>query len=118
MHSNTIAKKAIDFDTIYDNIGSFQIDPKIPFTDYLTFGKIIRQVLPFVYAAAGLILLVLLVFAGYGYMTAGSDAKKAQLAKARLTTALIGFAIVVLSYWMIQIVAQIFGITEITDIFG
>jgi len=54
----------------------------------------------------GLLLLILLIFGGLSYILgAGSgDPKKAQQGQKAITSALIGFAIVFLSYAIIQII--------------
>lgn len=116
--SKLLAQKAINFKTLYQNISGYQNSPKITLSDSLSFGQILQQLLPYIYTAAGLILLVLIVVSGYNLMTSGSDPKKAAAAKAKLTTAFIGFAVVFFSYWMIQVVARIFNITELINLFS
>jgi len=61
---------------------------------------------------AGIILLGLLIFGGITViMSAGSgDSKKAGQGKAAVTSALIGFAIVLLAYTIIQIIQVITGL--------
>lgn len=62
---------------------------------------------------AGIILLVLLIAGGF-MMIAGAgsgDQKKATAAKTMVTDALIGFLVIFLSYFIIQIVEVITGFT-------
>jgi len=62
---------------------------------------------------AGIILLVLIIAGGF-MMIAGAgsgDQKKAATAKAMITDALIGFLVIFLSYFIIQIVEVITGLT-------
>ena len=61
---------------------------------------------------AGIILLGLLIFGGITViMSAGSgDSKKASQGKSAITSALIGFAIVLLAYTIIQIIQVITGL--------
>jgi hypothetical protein len=62
---------------------------------------------------AGIILLVLIVVGGFMMIaSAGSgDQKKAATAKTLITDALIGFLVIFLSYFIIQIVEVITGLT-------
>ena len=62
---------------------------------------------------AGIILLCLIVAGGFMMISsAGSgDQKKAATAKAMITDAAIGFLVIVLSYFIIQIVEVITGLT-------
>lgn len=62
---------------------------------------------------AGLILLILIVAGGFMMIaSAGSgDQKKAATAKTMITDALIGFLVIFLSYFIIQIVEVITGLT-------
>jgi len=62
---------------------------------------------------AGIILLVLIVAGGFMMISsAGSgDQKKAATAKAMITDAAIGFLVIFLSYFIIQIVEVITGLT-------
>lgn len=61
---------------------------------------------------AGIILLFLLIFGGISLImgTGGGDPKKAQQGKQAITNALIGFAIVFLSYFIIQIIEVLTGL--------
>ena len=72
-------------------------------------GDIISQVLPFVFSIAGLGLLVYLVLGGLQMMTSRGDPKALQVAQAKITTALIGFVIIFLSYSLTILLGQIFG---------
>ena len=60
----------------------------------------------------GVILVVLLIFGGVSYIIgAGSnDARKTAQSQAIITDALIGFAVVLLSYFIIQIIEVVTGL--------
>jgi hypothetical protein len=81
-------------------------------TTYSSSGNLISTILKFSLTAAGIILIGLLIFGGITFiMNAGSgDAKKAQQGKSAVTNALIGFAIVILAYTIIQIIEVITGL--------
>lgn len=80
-----------------------------------TFGStsvLISIILKASMTVAGLIFLGLLIFGGITLiMNAGSgDSKKAGQGKAAITNAVIGFAIVLLAYTIIQIIQVITGL--------
>ena len=62
---------------------------------------------------AGIIMLVLLIAGGFMMIaSAGSgDQKKAASAKTMITDAVIGFLVIFLSYFIIQIIEVIIGVT-------
>lgn len=76
----------------------------------LSFGEIISLLLPYVFILAGLILFILLIIGGFEYLTSGGDQKKVASAQARLTNAFVGFIIIFVSYWLIQLLETILGI--------
>jgi len=57
-------------------------------------GKIIKQLLAFV----GVILLVIIIWAGFRWMTAGGDSGQVDEAKDMIKNATIGLAIILVSY--------------------
>lgn len=79
---------------------------------YPNIGSLVIVLLQNAYTLIGLILLVLLIFGGLMFIIgAGSDdQKKAAQGKAVITDALIGFAVVFLAYFIIQIVEVVTGL--------
>lgn len=79
---------------------------------YSSTSVLISMILKNSLTVAGLIFLGLLIFGGITFiMNAGSgDSKKAGQGKAAITNALIGFAIVLLAYSIIQIIQVITGL--------
>jgi hypothetical protein len=82
-----------------------------------TIGELVGALLPYIFAGAGLLLLLFLVIGGLSLMLSRGDPKAVQSAKDKITGALIGFIIVFASYWIVQIVGRILGIEEITNTF-
>jgi len=83
------------------SVGTGVIDLK---SGTLTVGDIFSALLPYVYVIAGLILLFMLIMGGLGLMTAAGDPKKVEASQGRITAALIGFLIVFISYFVVQLV--------------
>ncbi len=80
-------------------------------------GGIISGLLPYLFAGAGLLLLFYLIYGGLSLMLSRGDPKAVQSAKDKITSAVIGFIIVFVSYWLVQIVGTILGIEAITETF-
>jgi hypothetical protein len=78
--------------------------------EYNSLGAFISSVLPNVYLIAGLILFFLIIFSGYGLLSAGGDQEKLKQSSKALTAAITGFLIIFASYWMIQIIEVLTGI--------
>lgn len=89
----------------------------VPGFNYTDVGSVITGVIPFVIAFAGIGLLLMLISAGYAFLTSAGDAKKLEMGKQRLTYALVGFLIIFVAYWLVIIAGKIFGVVEIQSIF-
>ena len=81
-------------------------------------GDLISIILPYIFTGAGLALLIYLIFGGFGFLTSGGDPKAIESAKGKITGALVGFIIIFVSFWMVQLIGQILGIEMIKNIFG
>lgn len=103
----------IDFDQLQKAIPSlsprFQFDPNA--TAASKVGVILSDIIGYVFVAAGLLLLFLLISGGFQMMTSANNEKGLEAAKARITNALIGFIILFVAYWVVQIVEVVLGIT-------
>lgn len=90
-------------------IGSdYKVDNPIP--QFSNIADIINGLLPYAFTLAGVVLFVLLLASGFEFLTSAGDEKKLQQAKGRITSALVGFIIVVAAYWLTQIVEFLFHI--------
>ena len=74
-------------------------------------GGIISVILPYLFVFAGLILLFYLIAGGFQMMLSAGDEKALGEAKKKITNALFGFILLFVSYWLVQIIEVIFGIT-------
>ena len=84
---------------------------------FTNIGDVISRFLLFAFPAAGMLLLLYLLYGGFRLMTSGGDPKAVEAAKAKITTAVIGFVIIFAAYWIVQIVARVLGLQGITNIF-
>jgi len=75
---------------------------------------LINSLLPTVFYLAGLILFIMIIIGGFGMLTSGGSPEKIKAAQGKITSAVIGFVIIFISYWLMRILEIIFGI----DILG
>ncbi len=80
------------------------------FDSSITLGTIVTHFLPFFYGIAGMGLLIFLIFGGFSYLTSAGDPKKTESAKGIITTSVIGFFLIVVAFWLTQIVSFIFNL--------
>lgn len=82
-------------------------------------GGIIGRSLSYIFAFAGIGLLIMIIASGFTLMTSVGDPKKMEKGKATLTNAIIGFILIFAAFWIVQIVGVVFGWqSSIGAIFG
>lgn len=77
---------------------------------------ILRNIISFLAPAAGIAFFIMLLVGGYQFLTSGGDPKAAGGARNTLTFAVIGIILVVASWLILKLVAQITGadVTTVT----
>lgn len=73
-------------------------------------NTIINELMKYLFPFAGLLLLLYLIIGGFGYLTSGGDPKKTESAQHQITNALIGFLILFLSFWIVEIFGFMFNL--------
>ncbi|MBD3279499.1 MAG: hypothetical protein GF390_02180 [Candidatus Pacebacteria bacterium] len=82
-----------------------------PFADELsTPAGIINRIIFFAFPLAGLILFVMLIWGGFEMITGAASKKSMDAGKQRATAAVIGFALLFVSYWIIWLIETIFNV--------
>src|SRR5260370_264571 len=79
-------------------------------------GKIISAAIPWIFTIAGMLLLIYLIFGGLQLMLSQGDPKAAGAAKSHITNALIGFVIIFIAYWVVQLFGLVLGLSGIGSI--
>lgn len=77
---------------------------------FTNISSIMTNALPIIFAIAGLVLFLFLIWGGFDYLTSMGDPKKAEEARGKITNALIGFIIIFVSYWIVQVVIRVFNL--------
>lgn len=89
-----------------------------PLVGFDSLGTVITKAIPYIFAFAGFALLLMLVRAGYTFLTSAGDAKKLESGKQQITYALVGFLVIFASFWIVQVVGTILGFDEVTGLFN
>ena len=80
-------------------------------------GGFLTSMLTVVMAVAGLALLIMLLWGSISWITSGGDKSKAEEARSRITTAVIGMIVLAAAYALLLLVLQILGFQNLTGLF-
>lgn len=83
-----------------------------------TLGAVLSAAIPFIFAFAGIALLVMLMLGGFSLLTSAGDSKKLDSGKKQITYAIVGFLVIFISFWIVQLIGKIFNLSVILDVFG
>jgi hypothetical protein len=101
------------------NLGGYNIEGPEGFVfGSSSIGDIISKSLDYVFAFAGIGLLLMIISSGFAMMTSAGDPKKLQAGQHRLTNAIVGFIIVFAAFWIVQLLGTMLGWESIFTTFG
>ena len=85
---------------------------KSPFGDVSSIPNLVTLFVNTSFVLAGVILLVTLILGGIGMISAAGsgDPQKMESTKKTVSSALIGFIIVFVSYWIVKLIGQVIGV--------
>ncbi len=89
------------------------IDEKIfsPASHFKTVASLINTLLPNALMLAGVIFLLMLIYAGLQMVIAGqANPEKWQKTQQTLTAALVGLIVVAVAYWLVSIIQHLTGV--------
>jgi len=96
-----MAQQYVDYDALNRDIGLTTGD---------SIGSIVNSLLPTLLQLSGVILFGMLVMGGFTMLAGAADKESQEKGKKMITSALIGFFIIFLSYWIAQILQVIFKV--------
>lgn len=82
-----------------------------------TIGGLIAAIVPYIFYVAGIALLICLIMGGFQMMTSRGDPKAMQAAQAKITNALIGFVIIIIAFFIVQLLGQLLNLNIFSQIF-
>ncbi|HJY98839.1 MAG TPA: hypothetical protein VJ227_03940 [Patescibacteria group bacterium] len=79
-------------------------------------GSLVSLFLNLAFLIAGVVLLFFFIMGGIGMISSAGkdDSQKLEEAKKTITSAVLGFIIVFASYWIVQLIGQLFGLQGLT----
>ena len=78
--------------------------------DLLNLGGILQRLLFLAFFLAGAFLLLQVIIGGISYLSSGGDDKALTAARSRITSAVIGFIIVIAAFAITVLVTSVFGL--------
>lgn len=91
----------IDYPTEVLKEGSFK---------FQTVADVINEALKYIFPAAGLVLFFMLIAGGFQLLTSTGNPEATSKGYKKILFAIIGFLVIFISYWLIQILETILGI--------
>ena len=82
--------------------------------DTTSLGSIVGSFLPYALTIAGLILFSMLVAGGFTMLAGAAEKESQEKGKKMVSSALTGFVIIFLAYWIAQILQVIFGVNIVS----
>lgn len=95
---------AVGAASLEKNLSDFNQAAGLPGSDDISVLDIVFGIINALLGLLGLFFVILMIYAGFIYMTAQGDDKKVEKAKAIIKNAVIGVAIILLSYAITRIV--------------
>lgn len=81
-------------------------------------SEIISKTLPYVFGAAGIILMINIITSGFKIMASQGDPKAMQEAQLKLKNSTIGVLILFTSFWIVGLIGQFFGLGVFYNLFN
>ena len=96
-------------------LGKSVMNAGIPLKGLSGISSLVSLFLNISFVIAGIILLFYFILGGIGMIgSAGkNDPKAAEQAKQTITSALIGFVVVFVSYWIVKLIGQLLGMPDL-----
>ncbi|MEK7597879.1 MAG: hypothetical protein AAB441_04510 [Patescibacteria group bacterium] len=91
------------------NLGSQTIEGPLD-SSVDSLGAIISKGLGFIMPMAGIVLLFVLISGGYDYMMSQGNPDKIKAGQAKITSGIIGFILLIISFLVTRLIAYIFGL--------
>jgi len=92
------------------NVGGQSIEG--PLQGINNLGDVVNKVVMFMIPLAGIILLFVMIWGGFDYLMSQGQPEKIKSAQAKISTGLIGFFLLIISYVLVKLITRIFGVGE------
>ena len=78
---------------------------------------LVGRIIPLILVFAGFLLLLYLLYGGFHLITSGGDPKGLQEGRNKILYALVGFIIIFVAYWLVEIAGLVLGIPSFSGVF-
>ena len=95
---------------LLDPKGSPTTDPNIGIPTLKSLETVFSNILNIAVALAGIVLFVMLIIGGLGYLTSAGEPEKVKKSGATLTWAIVGFVLLIVSWFILNLLGQFTGI--------
>ena len=92
------------FDSIYENLGIFTTETKLPGGQNAGLVDIVISIINIILTFLAILFVILIIYGGFTYMTAGGSSEKTKKAIGIIRDAVIGVIIIALSYAIVNFV--------------
>lgn len=89
------------------NIGGTEI--RGPLVGITTLADVVNKIVPFIMSFAGIILFLILIWGGSDVMMSQGTPEKMKSGRAKITAGIVGFFLLILSYFITKLISTIFG---------
>jgi hypothetical protein len=76
-----------------------------------TLADVINNLVPYIFPLAGLAFFFMLIGGGFQLLTSAGNPESTKKGYQKILFAFIGFIVIFIAYWVVQILEHIFGIT-------
>jgi len=84
-----------------------------PLDSIETVGDVVNRLTSFLIPLAAIILIFVMIWGGYDFLMSQGAPEKLKAGKAKMTAGIIGFVLLVLAYFITNLLAKIFGFNGI-----
>lgn len=81
-----------------------------PADKYQDLASILNLLIPLIYIVAGIIFFIMIVFSGFSIIKGAGNPEELKKTQKMLTYSIVGFAIIVISYILVKLIAVIFNL--------
>lgn len=104
--------------TLYGVIPFSSLEAQLsPAFNNMGLGYLVGKLIPVILIFAGFLLLLYLLYGGFALITSGGDPKGLQAGRNKILFALVGFIIIFVAYWLVEIAGLVLGIPSFSGVF-
>jgi hypothetical protein len=84
--------------------------PASPLKGIDNIGDLITKLIPYIYIFAGFSMIIMIIIGGFNILTSEGSPEKTKIGADKISKGIVGFLLVVVSYFVVMLVEEIFNI--------